>query len=222
MILGLKKRLSCSRSSFMSTSGSEPNSSRSLRAPAGVQGSFEPGSLSSSRRHRISSGVSFGLSISSRSSLFWASPNLPSLRSTNFMSGGSCLWHTSSPMSIQALRPMWSTAHFSAPASRRAWATLGSIFDAAKCSGVAPLLSFWLGLAPPSSRAFVVSRQRSPIRTTCIRAVMPSRPGPSGSAFHPFMMPNSPVSSCLAPSGERPEPSSFEAKSRSTTVARAL
>mmetsp|Transcript_52794 Transcript_52794/g.165218 ORF Transcript_52794/g.165218 Transcript_52794/m.165218 type:complete len:477 (+) Transcript_52794:998-2428(+) len=208
---GSKKRLSCSRSFLVSASRLEPSLPTNASQPAELIWS------------RIWSGVWRGFSRSISSEYSAGSYSVLAARDRCFAS--SPAWPPSastkaSPATIQAVKPAWSTMEGSALCSRRARTISGCTSAAAKCSGVAPLLSCCRGEALPRSSAWVVSR--SPFFTTSMSAVTPSRPGPSGSALEPSLMfpsANWPSSSFCAPSGVSLPPTIGDAKRRSSTVA---
>mmetsp|Transcript_60079 Transcript_60079/g.131634 ORF Transcript_60079/g.131634 Transcript_60079/m.131634 type:complete len:253 (+) Transcript_60079:1715-2473(+) len=134
-----------------------------------------------------------------------------------------CRCANSSPTSIQGLSPAWSTLCGSAFASRRARTTSTCMQLAAMCRAVAPLLSFKFTDALPLRSAFTVLT--SPASTMSIKAVRPSRPAPEGFARQPFgRLPlwNSPLISCITPTGVRLPPAMGEAYCWRSTVASML
>mmetsp|Transcript_115077 Transcript_115077/g.325172 ORF Transcript_115077/g.325172 Transcript_115077/m.325172 type:complete len:261 (+) Transcript_115077:1581-2363(+) len=127
-----------------------------------------------------------------------------------------------SPTSIQGLKPAWSIAWGSPRASNNARMMSTLTREAARCNGVAPELSTCMGFARPLNNSFVVAR--SPLITTFISAVTPSKPAPFGSARDPSsrtpLSKKSPSMSFFAPSFVRLPPTMEEAKSCMRTVAR--
>mmetsp|Transcript_57308 Transcript_57308/g.174506 ORF Transcript_57308/g.174506 Transcript_57308/m.174506 type:complete len:284 (+) Transcript_57308:1149-2000(+) len=169
----------------------------------------------------ISSGASGGFNNSSSSRRVSAEPfpQTALCRSVTVLTLQSVA-EESSPTTIHALKPAWSTSWMSARSCKSARTAGTCDAAAARWRAVAPLLSWQFGDARLAIRALIVSM--SPWIASSIRAVLPSRPGPSGSARRlggkePLL--NSPAMSCRAPEAVRLPGAMVEAYCCNRTVA---